>query len=109
MPVQWEIVPKWLRERYLDRYYEYRNMSVGPSAMQNSKMNIEQVLKFILGVNARTCKQYTPQELTLNGDIAYGMEEQFINEARMAVRLANFLSGFLQVSKKLFLIAYFKS
>lgn len=41
--------------------------------------------------------RYTNQQLTLNGDIAFGAEEQFVNEARMAVRLANFISGFLQV------------
>lgn len=71
MPVQWERVPPWLRERYLERYYEYRNMSmarneslwrnmsipIGPASLKFSKMNIEQVLKFILGVNSRTCKQ----------------------------------------------------
>ena len=39
-----------------------------------------------------------PQDLILHGDIAYGAEEQFANEAKMAVRLANFLSAFLQVS-----------
>jgi hypothetical protein len=42
---------------------------------------------------------YTPQELILHGDIAFGAEEQFVNEAKMAVRLANFISAFLQVSK----------
>jgi hypothetical protein len=42
---------------------------------------------------------YTPQDLILHGDIAYGSEEQFVNEAKMAVRLANFISAFLQVSK----------
>jgi hypothetical protein len=41
--------------------------------------------------------RYNKQQLTLNGDIAFGAEEQFVNEARMAVRLANFISGFLQV------------
>ncbi|KAF4518910.1 hypothetical protein B566_EDAN006748 [Ephemera danica] len=84
LPVHWERVPTWMRERYLERYYEYRNMSYGPESLKSSNMNVDAALKFILG-------------LVLNGDVAYGLEEQFANEARMAVRLANFISGFLQV------------
>ena len=42
--------------------------------------------------------RYHPQDLILHGDIGYGAEEQFENEAKMAVRLANFISAFLQVS-----------
>ncbi len=34
---------------------------------------------------------------TVQGDISYGAEVEFENEALMAVRTANFLSGFLQV------------
>lgn len=37
------------------------------------------------------------QDLILHGDISYGVKEQFENEAKMAVRLANFISAFLQV------------
>lgn len=40
---------------------------------------------------------YTAAELRLNADAAYGAEEYFENEAKMAVRLANFYSAFLQV------------
>lgn len=42
--------------------------------------------------------RYHPQDLILHGDVGYGAEEQFENEAKMAVRLANFISAFLQVS-----------
>lgn len=41
--------------------------------------------------------RYKPDDLILHGDIAFGAEEFFANEARMAVRLANFISAFLQV------------
>jgi hypothetical protein len=54
-------------------------------------------------LNVKACcsyYSYTPQDLILHGDIAYGAEEQFANEAKMAVRLANFISAFLQVSKQ---------
>ena len=40
---------------------------------------------------------FAPDDLILHGDIGFGMEQQFENEARMALRLANFLSSFLQV------------
>jgi hypothetical protein len=36
--------------------------------------------------------------LVLRGDIAFGARKQFENEAKMALRLANFISAFLQVS-----------
>lgn len=41
--------------------------------------------------------RYSKQDLELQGDFAFGAEEQFANEAKMAVRLANFISAFLQV------------
>ena len=40
---------------------------------------------------------FHPQDLILHGDISYGVREQFENEAKMALRLANFISAFLQV------------
>jgi hypothetical protein len=41
--------------------------------------------------------RFSKSDLVLNGDVGYGAEEQFENEALMAVRLANFLSAFLQI------------
>lgn len=38
------------------------------------------------------------QDLVLHGDMMFGATEQFQNEAKMAVRLANFISAFLQIS-----------
>jgi len=57
MPVQWETAIYRVREMHLDKFYEYRNFSLGPSSLHTSKMNIDQALKFILGVNSRTCKK----------------------------------------------------
>lgn len=34
----------------------------------------------------------------LHGDVSYGAKEFFENEAKMALRLANFISAFLQIS-----------
>lgn len=58
MPVQWEKAKPYLREKYLEQYHNYRNYSTGPAALHDTKMNIDQALKFILGMNARTCKKY---------------------------------------------------
>ena len=52
------------------------------------------------GMNHENCHDIgarNPELLTLRGDIAYGKEEQLENQARMALRLANFISAFLQV------------
>ncbi|KAK0182119.1 hypothetical protein PV327_000286 [Microctonus hyperodae] len=98
LPVQWEKAPPYMREKYLERHYEYKNFSTGPAALQTERMNIHQALNFILGVNAKTCSKYTKDELTLHGDIGFGSTEFFENEAKMATRLANFISAFLQIS-----------
>ncbi|XP_071438971.1 uncharacterized protein [Hetaerina americana] len=98
MPVIWEKASPQMREMYMDKYYEYKNFSKGPESLHSSKINIHEVLNFILRVNKKNCKEYKPQDLHLHGGIGYGMEQQFENEAKMAVRLANFISSFLQVS-----------
>uniref|UniRef100_A0A6M2DYF4 Putative g-protein coupled receptor n=1 Tax=Xenopsylla cheopis TaxID=163159 RepID=A0A6M2DYF4_XENCH len=98
MPIQWEIAHPYVREKYLEKFYEYKNYSSGSSSLHNSRMNIDEALKFIKSVNYKTCKNFHPQDLMLHGDIAFGAEQQFRNEALMAVRLANFISAFLQIS-----------
>lgn len=98
LPVQWEHMKPHMREKYLDRYREYKgNFSVEDS-LETEKMNIDNVLKFISSVNEKTCSKYTPKQLQLRGDIAYGSEEYYENQAKMATRLANFISAFLQMS-----------
>ena len=47
--------------------------------------------------NQHNCKGKTDEELNLKGDISWGADVQFKNEALMASRLANFISSFLQV------------
>lgn len=98
MPVQWERSDPILREMYLEKYPEYRNFSTGPASLNRARLNVHKALDFILGVNKQNCKRYKAADLILHGDISYGAEEFFQNEAKMAVRLANFLSAFLQVS-----------
>ncbi|KYN03563.1 PREDICTED: uncharacterized protein LOC108773343 [Cyphomyrmex costatus] len=101
MPVQWKKAPPYLREKYLEQYHHYRNYSTGSASLQDTKLNIDQALKYILGMKKDNCKNKTPSELMLRGDISFGAEEFFENEAKMAIRLANFISAFLQVSDPL--------
>lgn len=97
-PIQWERAPYYIRERHLDMHPEYRNFSTGSKSLHDEHINVDSVLKFIQGVNERTCKNFHPQDLKLRGDVSFGAKEQFENEAKMAVRLANFISAFLQIS-----------
>lgn len=48
----------YLREKYLEQYYYYRNYSTGPASLRDLKINIDQALKFILSVNPKTCNKY---------------------------------------------------
>lgn len=50
-------------------------------------------------VTPENCVNLKPDQLFLKGDLSWGAEEQFENEALMAVRTANFISAFLQVFK----------
>lgn len=96
--VEWEKAPAYIRNKHMDVHYQYKNHSTGSSSMHDEHINIDAVLKFILSVNEKSCRNFHPQDLVLTGDYSYGAHEQFENEAKMAVRLANFISAFLQIS-----------
>jgi hypothetical protein len=59
--VQWERVPQWMKAIYMDKFYEYTNSTNATSGSRESldrdKMNIDEVLRFILKVNSKSCKQ----------------------------------------------------
>lgn len=98
LPIRLDRSPYHIREKLMDEHPEYRNASTMAEAMHAENFNIHQALKFIGSVNAATCKNFHKQDLFLRGDVAYGAKQQYENEAKMAVRLANFISAFLQVS-----------
>nr|XP_018903334.1 PREDICTED: uncharacterized protein LOC109034569 [Bemisia tabaci] len=98
LPVQWNKLDPYFREMYLEQYHEYLNYSAGAEALHDKKLNIDQVLSFIHEVRPDNCSLYSTEQLELTGDYGFGAEEQFENEAKMAVRLSNFISAFLQVS-----------
>lgn len=98
LPTKLENSTRAIKNKYLEKHYEYQNYSTGPESLQAQKINIEQAMNFVLGVNKDNCKEFTKNQLTLHGDIGYGSSEFFENEAKMATRLANFISAFLQIS-----------
>lgn len=65
-PVQWEKATPYVKEKYLEKFNEYKNFTTGPEALHSEKMNIEQALKFILGVNKKNCMKYVTIIVCLN-------------------------------------------
>ena len=80
---------------------EYLNRQANYSVFHRpaGKINADSALEFLWQIDEENCKNYPrdSEELNLKGDISWGAEKQFENEALMAVRTANFLSAFLQV------------
>ena len=104
LPQQWEQAPWWMRNQYLEKFHNYQNYTEEgePSIDAFSKArggitNIDEILRFIWSIDETNCKRRTHEELHLKGDVSWGADMQFENEALMAVRLANFISSFLQV------------
>eukprot|EP00095_Tigriopus_kingsejongensis_P001165 maker-scaffold350_size199587-snap-gene-0.27 protein:Tk01165 transcript:maker-scaffold350_size199587-snap-gene-0.27-mRNA-1 annotation:"hypothetical protein SINV_01162" len=86
----------------LDSFNVYRNNDTLESTLNafhrpHGVPNIDEILKFIWSVNSENCNERSHEELHLKGDISWGAEVQFRNEALMAVRTANFISAFIQV------------
>ena len=78
---------------------EYLNRQANYSVFHrpSGKINADSALEFLWQIDEDNCKNKDYEELNLKGDISWGAEKQFENEALMAVRTANFLSAFLQV------------
>lgn len=70
---------------------------VKANSSTSSRIDPETLSNFMRTINSHNCLFLRPEELKLRGDVAYGKEVQFENQARVALRLANFLSAFLQV------------
>jgi len=104
LPQQWEKAPRWLRDQYLEKFPNYKDYkedeipSIEAAQRRDSLKNADQMLKFLWSINENNCKERTYEELNLKGDISWGADIQFENEALMAVRTANFISAYLQVN-----------
>ncbi|XP_037579060.1 LOW QUALITY PROTEIN: uncharacterized protein LOC119461757 [Dermacentor silvarum] len=66
------------------------------------------LMKAVTASNCCEIGRQRPELLRLPGDVAHGREWHLENEARSAVRLANFLSGFLQTVDPKDLFAEFR-
>lgn len=66
------------------------------------------LMKAVTASNCAEIGRQRPELLRLPGDVAHGREWHLENEARSAVRLANFLSGFLQTVDPKDLFAEFR-
>lgn len=69
---------------------------VKTNSTKSSRVDPLTLIQFMRSINAGNCHQVDRSDLTLRGDVGYGKEIQFENEARMALRLAHFLSAFIQ-------------
>ncbi len=58
--------------------------------------NYDKVMNHITSVTKDNCHLKDAGDLTMPGSVVYGVAEQLSNQARTAVRLAHFLSNFLQ-------------
>ncbi|CAH1798682.1 unnamed protein product [Owenia fusiformis] len=63
---------------------------------QEARSRIERIIDHMNTINKDNCKIKTNTELNLPGDLAFGAKEQLQNQARTALRMAHFLSNFLE-------------
>merc|ERR1712127_462623 len=101
LPVQKEMSPDWMRLQYTEQYYEYANYSARNAEQDwnldslhtredtyTNRINADEVLNYIQSVNKNNCQKRlnAGDPLKLKGDISYGADVHFKNEAQMAVR-----------------------
>ncbi|ESO93259.1 hypothetical protein LOTGIDRAFT_119445 [Lottia gigantea] len=60
------------------------------------KVKMTHIMERKYQTNKENCHGKLPNELFLPGDVGYGVDEQFEGQGRTALRLAHFLSNFLQ-------------
>ncbi|XP_023240491.1 uncharacterized protein LOC111638939 [Centruroides sculpturatus] len=85
------------RRYYIEREMPYSNVGNISAQRLDPTTFLEYIYKNITKDNCSKILEESPEKLILRGDVAFGKEEQLENEARMALRLANFISAFLQI------------
>lgn len=63
---------------------------------ENNAVKVKTLMKKVGDVNKINCRRQPPSSLSLSGSVIYGAEKQFESQATTALRLAHFLSSFLQ-------------
>ncbi|KAK6170213.1 hypothetical protein SNE40_018662 [Patella caerulea] len=61
-----------------------------------SLTRMQNILERVHQTNKDNCHELLENDLYLTGDAGYGVETQFLSQGRVALRLAHFLSNFLQ-------------
>ncbi|CAG0879672.1 unnamed protein product [Cyprideis torosa] len=126
VPTDWTYMEPWLRLKYMSqhevdpRHYPISNSTENispyakdveaqersfrpPHALRNESLStfdyVARLIEFYAKVNPENCKSslFREEDLIMRGDARFGAEEQFENEAKQALRLAHFLSSFLQI------------
>ncbi|XP_074642208.1 uncharacterized protein LOC141899673 [Tubulanus polymorphus] len=82
------------KKRYLSANYNLLNARAAFNVEANDKLT--KLLDKKYSVTQKTCKGLDGEELKLPGDMAYGAKVKFEMQARVALRLAHFISMFLQ-------------
>lgn len=98
MPVNFDEATTKQQEEYLNEYSEYRNPKTDVASLREEKLNVAAVMNFIYSVRPSNCHIHNALDLHLPIGYTYGATEFFENEARTGLRLANFISAFLQIS-----------
>lgn len=105
-------IEEYERQKYIARMETLTGLHYFRNISQGSRVDPNYITNFVRQeINAQNCHDIArrfPDRLTLRGDIAYGKEEQLENQARMALRLANFISSFLQIVDPKELFAEFR-
>ncbi|XP_043191274.1 uncharacterized protein LOC122388848 [Amphibalanus amphitrite] len=94
-----ERLDQYTRMQHMHRhFYKNHTAHLNDSLAQPPVEDVMSLLEFMQEVKAGDCTKYHPKDLQLRGDVTYGADKQMENQARLALRLANFISAFLQVS-----------
>ena len=86
------------QRKFVKRYHEEtRHTRKKREAFEASSWDrMQSIINTFYEVKADTCAQIDPTYLFLPGDVGYGVDKQFETQGRTALRLAHFLSNFLQ-------------
>lgn len=91
-----KLTPVYLEDKYRKRRKRTTNSG---ERSEFDQMRFEKMMRIFrqkASINKDNCKSSAPSHLNLPGDAAYGVDKQFEYQGRTALRLAHFLSNFLQ-------------
>ena len=90
------VSPVHLEDKYRKRRKRTTNSGERSEFDQMRFDKMMRIFRQKASIDATSCKSSAPSLLHLPGDAAYGVDKQFEYQGRTALRLAHFLSNFLQ-------------